>query len=82
MDDEDPLKMLASIWGAPFMPNLMNTTIFLVETAQIVSVLFVNYKGRPFMKGMLENHALFWSLFLCIAGITFAAWEVKQTERV
>jgi len=64
------------MWQRPFMPNLMNTTVFLVETAQIMAVLFVNYKGRPFMKGLLENHALFLSLFICIGGIAFAAWEV------
>jgi len=47
-----------------------------VETAQIISVLFVNYKGRPFMKGILENHTLFLSLFVCIGGVAFASWEV------
>lgn len=75
-DEDDPLKMLTSIWHRPFMPNLMNTTVFLVETAQIMAVLFVNYKGRPFMKGLLDNHALFLSLFICIGGVAFAAWEV------
>lgn len=75
-DEEDPLKMLTQIWHKPFLPNLMNTTVFLVETAQIMSVLFVNYKGRPFMKGMLENHTLFLSLFVCIGGVAFASWEV------
>jgi cation-transporting ATPase 13A1 len=75
-DDEDPLKMLTAIWHRPFLPNLMNTTVFLVETAQIMAVLFVNYKGRPFMKGLLENHALFLSLFICIGGVAFASWEV------
>lgn len=75
-EEEDPLQMLTALWHKPFLPNLMNTTVFLVETAQIMAVLFVNYKGRPFMKGMLENHALFLSLFICIGGIAFASWEV------
>ena len=29
------------------------STVFLVETAQIIAVLFVNYKGRPWMNGLL-----------------------------
>ena len=28
------------------------------------------------MKGMLENHPLFLSVFLCIAGVIIAAWEM------
>lgn len=38
--------------------------VFLVETSQMISVFFANYKGRPWMKGMLENHALFLSVFM------------------
>ena len=30
---------------------------------QCVAVLLVNYKGRPWMKGLTENHALFLSVF-------------------
>lgn len=65
------------MWSAPFKPNLMNTVVFLVETAQIVAVLFVNYKGRPWMKGVTENHALFLSIFACVAGVAFCAWEAS-----
>ena len=36
-------------------PNLLNTMVFLVETAQQVAVMLVNYKGRPWMKGVTEN---------------------------
>eukprot|EP01045_Picozoa_sp_COSAG04_P005826 COSAG04_NODE_276_length_18405_cov_14.052278_2_plen_123_part_00 len=42
-----------ALWSTPFLPNLMNSTVFLVETAQIIAVLFVNYKGRPWMNGLL-----------------------------
>ena len=45
--DADPLADFYNLWSQPFKPNLMNTVVFLVETAQIVAVLFVNYKGRP-----------------------------------
>ena len=39
---------------APFMPNLLNSTVFLVETSQMISVFFANYKGRPWMKGAVR----------------------------
>ena len=55
----------------------MNTVVFLVETSQIIAVLFVNYKGRPWMKAAEENHALFLSVFLCIAGVCACAWEMN-----
>eukprot|EP00516_Mucochytrium_quahogii_P003470 CAMPEP_0203758686 /NCGR_PEP_ID=MMETSP0098-20131031/11517_1 /ASSEMBLY_ACC=CAM_ASM_000208 /TAXON_ID=96639 /ORGANISM=" , Strain NY0313808BC1" /LENGTH=1546 /DNA_ID=CAMNT_0050651229 /DNA_START=262 /DNA_END=4902 /DNA_ORIENTATION=- len=77
-EEGDTIDMFAeafTLWSAPFMPNLMNTVIFLVETSQTMAVLFVNYKGRPWMLGLVENHALFLSLFLCIGGLVFAAWE-------
>ena len=54
--DADPWADILSMWSKPFMPNLMNTVVFLVETSQLVAVLFVNYKGRPWMKGLTENH--------------------------
>ena len=74
-EEADFMAMAMSMWSQPFMPNLMNTTVFLVETAQIVAVLFVNYKGRPWMKGILENHALCLSVFLTIAAVIFFSWE-------
>eukprot|EP00041_Stephanoeca_diplocostata_P039356 m.1618071 g.1618071 ORF g.1618071 m.1618071 type:complete len:1536 (+) comp25376_c1_seq1:138-4745(+) len=76
-DEEDPWAQFAMIWAAPFLPNLMNTVVFLVETAQIIAVLLVNYKGRPWMLGVIENHALSLSLFLCIAGLGVCAWGVS-----
>jgi len=75
-DNADPMEEFWNMWSKPFLPNLLNTTVFLVETAQIIAVLFVNYKGRPWMKGILENHALVLSIFLCLAGVGIAAWEL------
>jgi len=63
-----------SMWEKPFLPNLMNTVIFLVETAQIIAILFVNYKGRPWMNGLMENHSLFLSIFLCVGLVATCAW--------
>jgi hypothetical protein len=76
-NDEDPLAEIMALWSTPFLPNLMNSTVFLVETAQIIAVLFVNYKGRPWMNGLTENHPLFLSIFACIGGVSFLAFEVR-----
>lgn len=76
-DEEDMMTQMMSLWAAPFMPNLMNSVIFLVETAQIIAVLFVNYKGRPWMIGMTENHPLFLSIFACIGGVAACAWQLS-----
>eukprot|EP00750_Incisomonas_marina_P025782 INCI5672.1.p1 GENE.INCI5672.1~~INCI5672.1.p1 ORF type:complete len:1383 (-),score=266.40 INCI5672.1:151-4299(-) len=75
-EDADPWADILSMWSKPFMPNLMNTVVFLVETSQLVAVLFVNYKGRPWMKGMTENHGLFLSVFICLLGVGLCAWGV------
>ena len=57
-------------------PNLLNTMVFLVETAQQVAVMLVNYKGRPWMKGVTENPASSTRSPGCVAGVTAAAWEI------
>ena len=75
-DEDDMMCQFQAYWMAPFLPNLLNTTVFLVETSQMISVFFANYKGRPWMKGMLENHALFLSVFMCIGGVVVASWEM------
>jgi cation-transporting ATPase 13A1 len=49
--------------------------VFLVTTAQQVSVMFVNYKGRPFMQGITENPAFMWSILLCCVGAFVCAFE-------
>jgi cation-transporting ATPase 13A1 len=74
--DDDMMCQFQSYWMAPFLPNLLNSVVFLVETSQMISVFFANYKGRPWMKGILENHALFLSVFLCVGGVIIAAWEL------
>lgn len=74
--EDDFMCQMQAYWMAPFMPNLLNSVVFLVETAQMISVFFANYKGRPWMNGMLENHPLCLSVFLCVVGVVVAAWEI------
>eukprot|EP00039_Didymoeca_costata_P012204 m.175013 g.175013 ORF g.175013 m.175013 type:complete len:1509 (+) comp15415_c0_seq4:169-4695(+) len=76
-DEEDQWAEFMALWTRPFLPNLMNTVVFLVETSQIMAVLLVNYKGRPWMKGIIENHALCLSLFITIAAVCVCAWGVS-----
>lgn len=74
--EDDFVCQMNAFWTAPFLPNLLNSVVFLVQTAQMISVFFANYKGRPWMKGMMENHALFLSVFICVAGVIVASWEM------
>jgi len=74
-EEEDWTQMALQMWSQPFLPNLMNTVVFLVETAQTVAILFVNYKGQPWMRGVTENRALFLSVFIVAGSVAAAAWE-------
>jgi len=74
--DEASGKMpTSSTTGYKFTPSLLNTVVFLVTTAQQVSVMFVNYKGRPFMQGITENPAFLWSVALTGGGAFVCAFE-------
>eukprot|EP00913_Durusdinium_trenchii_P012654 g11882.t1 len=68
--------------SVPFKSNLLNTCCWLVETAQQVSVIFVNYKGRPWMKGLLENQPLFLSLFVCIGMVAVCARATSEISHL
>jgi cation-transporting ATPase 13A1 len=59
-----------------FTPNLLNTVLFLVETAQIIAIFAVNYKGRPWMQGIVENHALMLSLLATVGMLLLLGWSV------
>mmetsp|Transcript_4625 Transcript_4625/g.8342 ORF Transcript_4625/g.8342 Transcript_4625/m.8342 type:complete len:1474 (-) Transcript_4625:187-4608(-) len=72
--EEDTFNDWNWFMSVPFKNNLLNTCCWLVETSQQISVILVNYKGRPWMKGVLENQPLFLSLFLCIALVAVCAW--------
>merc|ERR1719191_79794 len=72
--DEEQMSDVFWFMSVPFKTNLLNTCCWLVETSQQIAVIFVNYKGRPWMKGLLENQPLFLSLFICIALVAVCAW--------
>lgn len=75
-EEGDWMAASMALWSTPFLPNLLNTCVFLVETSQCVAILLVNYKGRPWMKGITENHPLFLSLFATVVGCAGLSWSV------
>jgi cation-transporting ATPase 13A1 len=77
MEEGDYMAAAMAMWSTPFLPNLLNTCVFLVETAQCIAVIVVNYKGRPWMKGIMENHPLFLSVAATVAGCAGCAWGVS-----
>eukprot|EP00397_Hematodinium_sp_SG-2012_P005275 GEMP01005293.1.p1 GENE.GEMP01005293.1~~GEMP01005293.1.p1 ORF type:complete len:887 (+),score=208.24 GEMP01005293.1:918-3578(+) len=75
--DEDAFNDVWWFLSVPFKPNLLNTVCWLIESSQQVAVLLVNYKGFPWMKGILENQPLFMSLFCCVLMVAICAWGVS-----
>ncbi|EME25743.1 calcium-transporting P-type ATPase, partial [Galdieria sulphuraria] len=45
-----------------FSPNIVNTMVFLVSTAQQVAIFAINYRGYPFMEGLFQRRSLWISL--------------------
>ena len=62
--------------GKEFVPNILSTVVFLINGVQTVSVCAINYKGRPFMKGMVDNPGLLYSLGASFIGVFMLATEV------
>jgi cation-transporting ATPase 13A1 len=60
-----------------FSPNILNTMVFLVSTAQQVGIFSINYRGYPFMEGLFQRRALWISLAGTFVGMLLAAAEVQ-----
>ena len=60
-EDPDPYAAMMAMFNTPFMPNLMNSVVFLLRSSQDIAVLLVNYKGiysfkiRLFFSRPFEN---------------------------
>lgn len=59
-----------------FEPSVYNTIIFLVSVMQQVSVMLVNYTGRPYMERLVDNKGLLYSLVSVIGIIVLCVLEV------
>ena len=57
-EEGDYLASMMAIWTTPFLPNLLNTSVFLVETAQCIAVLLVNYKASAARRARRLSRAL------------------------
>lgn len=63
-----------------FAPNVLNSVVYLLSTAQQVSVFLVNYKGRPHMEGLFDNRALL--NMLCVSGSIVVLCTLGVSEQL
>ena len=81
-----PAANASSFWGdtgesldtkIKFKPSLLNTVVFLVQTAQQVSVMAVNYKGRCSIFFSSVFFRLFVALSLRLSCVSLWLWVLS-----
>lgn len=65
------------IYVEKFTPSLLNSSLYILNTAQQISTFMINYIGRPFREDFLENAPLRNSLFACSAFILSVLLELS-----
>jgi manganese-transporting P-type ATPase len=61
---------------AKFAPNVLNTVVFLVSTAQTAVTFGANYRGKPFMQSLNDNTPLKKALAITWIGCCVCAAEI------
>jgi cation-transporting ATPase 13A1 len=56
-----------------FTPNVLNTTIFLLSTAQQAVTFLVNYTGAPFMQPLMQNKVLLYGVLATVVMCALSA---------
>jgi cation-transporting ATPase 13A1 len=63
---------------AEFSPNIVNTAVFLINSAMQVSAFAINHRGRPFKEDLWENKGLLYCLSAMATITLVAALETIQ----
>lgn len=64
-----------------FAPNIKNSVMFVYQWWLQVSVIAVNYTGRPFMLDMTENKKLMWLLVANFFFVTCLIFDTNEDVR-
>lgn len=66
------------VYQEKFSPTLANSAMFLLSTGLQSTTLIVNYVGRPFREGLVENRKLFASLLATLGIVAACTLEVSE----
>ena len=68
-----------------FVPNILNTCVFIVSSALTLCTFLVNYQGHPFMQSLRENKPLLYAIaggyaFLIAVTMGMGAEEMQLVQ--
>ena len=75
-DKENALQQANTVDEIDFKPSLLNSLVFMMTTIMTMTTFAVNYRGRPFMTGLLENRGMIGAIAVVTFIIFYCALEV------